>query len=124
MSGSPLRTRLRGRLTAAMRGRDRVAASALRSVVSALENAEAVVVPSGPVTATSEHVAGASVGLASAEAPRRQLSEADEREVVAREVAELHDAAAAYDEAGAGERADELRRAAAIVTAVLEGEPC
>jgi uncharacterized protein len=124
MSGSPLRTRLRARLTVAMRERDKAVAASLRSTLAALENAEAVAAPSSPVTATSKHVAGGAVGLGSAEAQRRELSEADEREVVAQEVAELTDAAAAYDGAGAGERADELRRAAEVVTAVLEGEPC
>jgi uncharacterized protein YqeY len=123
MSGSPLRDRLRVRLKAAMRERDKPLASALRGVVSALENAEAVPAPSGPLVATNEHVAGATVGLAAGDAPRRELTEVDEREVVARELAELRSAAATYDEAGAADRADELRRAAAVVTAVLEEEP-
>ena len=119
---TPLRTRLRSRLTAAMHERDRALASTLRGVLSALENAEAVPADAGRTVATSEHVAGGSAGVASSEAPRRTLTVAEEREVVVLEVAELHTTAATYDEAGAADHADELRRTAAVVTAVLEEE--
>jgi hypothetical protein len=121
---TPLRARLRSRLTAAMRERDRALASTLRGVLSALENAEAVPADAGRTAAISEHVAGGAAGVGSAEAPRRTLTAAEEREVVALELAELHTAAATYDEAGVAERADELRRAAAVVTDVLEEQPC
>jgi uncharacterized protein len=121
---TPLRARLRSRLTDAMRERDRALASTLRGVLSALENAEAVPGGAGRTVATSEHVAGGAVGVASAEAPRRTLTVAEEREVVELERAELNAAAVTYDEAGAADRADELRRSAAVVTAILEEELC
>ncbi|WP_148572746.1 hypothetical protein [Nocardioides caldifontis] len=124
MTGSPLRARLRTRLTAALRERDKEVAASLRSTLAALENAEAVAAPTTGALAAGEHVAGAAVGIGSSEAPRRTLTEDDEREVVARELADLHAAATSYDAVGAVDRADGLRRAAAAVTAVLEEEPC
>ena len=121
---STLRSRLRTRLTEAMRERDRELTSALRGIVGALENAEAVSTTTGPVVATSAHVAGATDGVGGAEAPRRELDEVEEREVVLREIDELLAAASSYDEVGAADRAEALRRAAEVVSAVLEGEPC
>lgn len=123
MTTSILRTNLRQRLTAAMRERDRPAVNALRSVLAALDNAEAVPVASGPAAA-SEHVAGASVGLGAGEAARRELTVADEREVVEREIAEMRGEADDADLLGAADRAGELRRVADIVRDVSDaGEP-
>jgi hypothetical protein len=121
---STLRSHLRARLTEAMRERDRELTSALRGIVGALENAEAVPTTTGPVVATSAHVAGATDGIGGSEAPRRELGETEQREIVVREVDELRAAASSYDEVGAADRADALRRAAAAVSAVLEEEPC
>lgn len=119
---SPLRDALRQRLTEAMRARDRRTVSAMRTVLAALENAEAVpeAPHAGPV-ASSEHVAGAATGPGAGDAPRRDLSSDDERLVVAREVAELRSSAAALGEAGQRERSAELALAADTVEAVLEG---
>ena len=119
---SPLRDALRARLTSAMRARDRQTAGAMRSVLAALENAEAVPVTAhdGPA-AMSEHVAGGSAGLGAGEASRRSLSPDDERAVVGREVAELRSSSAALAAAGQHERAAELVRMAQSVEDVLEG---
>jgi uncharacterized protein len=119
---SPLRTALRSRLKAAMRAGDRQTAGAMRSVLAALENAEAVPGTSQATSLTqSEHVAGAALGLGAAEAPRRVLFAADERALVEREVAELRQSAALFAEAGKDERRLELLEVAAAVEAVLEG---
>ncbi|MBB3045528.1 hypothetical protein [Nocardioides soli] len=119
---SPLRVALRDRLTAAMRAHDRQTAGAMRSILAALENAEAVPVTAhdAPV-ATSEHIAGASTGLGAAEAARRVLSPDDERAVVEREIAELRSSAAALATAGQHERSTELVRIAETVEAVVPG---
>jgi uncharacterized protein len=119
---SPLRVALRNRLTAAMRARDRQTAGAIRSVLAALENAEAPPeTPHGTRVATSEHVALATVGLGAGEAPRRLLSADDERIVVELEVAELRSASATLASAGRDERASELMQMAETVEDILKG---
>ena len=121
---SPLRVALRNRLTAAMRARDRQTGGTMRSIVAALENAEALPVRSPEATvATSEHVAGGTVGLGAGEAPRRLLSADDERAVVEREVAELRSASSTLAAAGQHQRASELTQLAECVEEVLEGTP-
>lgn len=106
-----LRSRLRAGVTTALRQRDRVTADALRSVLAALENAEAVPAPS-----TSEHI----VGVGAADVPRLHLDEAAEQAVVEREIAELRSAAAEYDTHGDADRATELRRAADLIHTATE----
>jgi hypothetical protein len=118
---SPLRAELRNRLKVAMRDRDRQLAGGIRSALAALENAEAVPVDrDGGTTAASEHVAGGAVGVGSGEAPRRQLSDEEERGLVEREVAELRQSAATLAEAGQDERSAELTRIAETVEQLLD----
>ncbi|MDX6234373.1 MAG: uncharacterized protein QOH68_3478 [Nocardioidaceae bacterium] len=118
---SPIRVVLRDRLTAAMRARDRQTAGAMRSVLAALENAEALPVTGrGSIAATSAHIAGAAAGLGAAEAPRRVLSADDERALVEREAAELRSASAALAAAGQHERATERIQVAEKVENVLK----
>lgn len=119
---SPLRVAFRDRLTAAMRARDRQTTLAMRSILAALENAEALPVTSlRTIVANSEHVAGAAVGLRAGEAARRLLSADDERALVEREVAELRSASATLAAVDQHERARELIQIAEIVEEVLNG---
>ncbi len=93
----------------------------MRTVLAALENAEAVPTdPGGSAVATSEHVAGASVGVGAAEAERRTLSQEDERAIVAGEVTDLRDSAASMAAAGQRSRAEELTAMADVVEQVLD----
>src|SRR4051812_46902607 len=90
------RDELRRALPAAMRSRDTIAVSALRSAIAALDNAEAVAVETLAKTSAatpSQHVAGAAVGVGAAEVARRELSPADVVAVLEREIAERLDAA-------------------------------
>jgi uncharacterized protein len=108
-----VRAALRQALTAAMRARDTVAASALRSALGAIGNAEAVREPEAPASpGGSVHIAGAAAGLGAGEAQRRDLSEADARAVLRAEIEERLAAAADYERAGHGDRAARLRREA------------
>ena len=59
MGNELMRDRLRGGLRNAMRARDRLAASALRSALAALDNAGAVPAGQGPAAASGPHFAGA-----------------------------------------------------------------
>lgn len=115
-----LREVLRQRLTEAMRARDRSTAGAVRNVLAALDNAEAVDPASqeSPGT-TSEHVAGAAAGAGAGDAPRRVLSADQERAVAAGEVVELRSAAAVLAAAGQHERGAELTRLAGSIEQLL-----
>jgi uncharacterized protein len=105
-----VRAALRRALAAAMRARDAVAASALRSALGAIGNAEAVPAPQAPASrAGSPHIAGAAAGLGAGEAERRGLSEAEARAILRAEIEERLAAAADYERAGRGDRAARLR---------------
>ncbi|MBB5960543.1 hypothetical protein FHS29_007171 [Saccharothrix tamanrassetensis] len=119
-----MRTNLRDDLKAALKARDRVAITALRSALAAIDNAEAV--PdghsSGDVTG-SEHVAGAASGLGAAEAERRHLTEADLRSIVEHEVQERTAAAKEYAQLGRTDLAERLRAEAEVLDRHLRPTP-
>jgi uncharacterized protein len=120
MDDGALRQRLASALTAALKGRDKIAASALRSALAAIDNASAV--PAGPAPAASTgspHFAGAVAGLGAAEAERRDLSEAEIEEIVRTEVAERQAAAQTYLRAGHPGQADRLRQEAQVLMAAI-----
>ncbi|GGP85466.1 GatB/YqeY domain-containing protein [Saccharothrix coeruleofusca] len=116
-----MRASLRDDLKAALKTRDRVAISALRSALAAIENAEAVPVDQPPVAAAgSEHVAGAAAGLGAAEAERRHLTDADLRSIVEREVGERSAAALEYQRLGRDDEAARLRAEAEVLNRYLD----
>jgi uncharacterized protein YqeY len=146
-----MRTTMRRDLTAALKARDRVAVSALRSALAAIDNAEAVPVPdprtsdgervpepasggepragsaaAGEPRAGSavggEHVAGAAVGVGAGEAARRELTPDDLHAIVAAEVAERVDAATGYARSGREDAADRLRAEADVLRRYLRPE--
>ncbi len=117
-----LRARMRTDLTAAMKARDKDAVAALRTGLAAVDNAEAVAAPqpSGP-PATSEHVAGTTAGLGTAEVARRVLSLDDVHALVAAQVAERAAEADRYESLGRPDDAARLRREAEVLRAYLPG---
>jgi uncharacterized protein YqeY len=121
--GTPIERRARTWLTEAVRSRDTVTVSALRNVLSAIANAEAVPLPAsdGPTTALSEHVAGAAIGVGAAEAARRELTDDEVAEIVRGEIAEHHAAVEALG--GRGERAERLRAEAVVLEVLLQEHP-
>jgi uncharacterized protein len=114
---SRTRADLRRDLTRAIRRRDAVAVSALRTALAAIENAEAVqpgddaLVPE----AGGSPVAGAVVGLGAAEVARRELSDADLERIIRTEVRERVAAAVEYEHRGQHARAQRLRAEAALL---------
>jgi len=115
-----MRASLRDDLKAALKARDSVAISALRSALAAIDNAEAVPAEHRVDSATgSEHVAGAAAGLGAAEAERRHLTEADLRSIVENEVRERLAAAEEYDRLGRTDAADRLRAEAKALSPYL-----
>jgi hypothetical protein len=105
-----------------MLARDRHAAAVMRTVIAALENAEAVSASANATPiAMSEHVAGAAAGLGAGEAPRRVLTPEEERALVEREVADLRSTSATLAAAGRHDRSAELLHAAHTLEGILEG---
>ncbi len=86
----------------------------LRSVIAAIDNAEAIAVDdvARPASSSSDHVAGASAGVGSAEAERRELTEADLRTILRSQIDERFDGAEQYETLGRRDAADRLRREA------------
>lgn len=116
MSG-PLHERLSASLPAAMRARDPVAVAALRSAIAALGNAEAVPVDSVPPAGALEQ---AGVGAGAADAPRRELDEAEAHAVVRAEVTSRHEAADRLAGHGRHAEADRLRAEAQVLRTHLD----
>jgi uncharacterized protein YqeY len=123
MSTPTVRDLLQRALVEALKVRDMVAASALRSALGAIDNASAV--PARPATVTgptSQYVAGAATGLGAAETERRGLSDREASAIVQAEIAERQAAAQDYDQAGHTERAGRLRQEADILVSALAAE--
>ena len=120
VADSEFRQRLHLALRQALKARDTIATSALRSALAAIDNAGAVPPVPPPAAGTSgPYVAGAVAGLGAGEAERRSLTEADVVQIVRAEVAERQAAARAYERAGHAEQASRLRREADVLTSAL-----
>lgn len=113
-----MRATLRRDLTAALKARDPIAITALRSALAAIDNAEAPADQPGPTTVESEHIAG-SVGQGAAEVERRQLTEPDLRAIVEAEVHERSVAASGYEQVGRSDLAQRLRSEADVLSRYL-----
>jgi hypothetical protein len=85
-----LRARLRSDLRAAMKAQRQDEMAALRTLIAAIDNAEAVedaASPSrSPSPSSGAHVAGAVPGLGAADATRRSLSERDLQRIIESEL--------------------------------------
>jgi uncharacterized protein YqeY len=115
------RERLQSALREALKARDTIATSALRTALSAIDNATAV--PAGPAPGADTggpHFAGAAAGLRAGEAERRSLTEPEVEQIVRAEAADREAAARGYDQAGRADQADRLRREARVLISVLD----
>ncbi len=121
MPTGDVRARLGLALHDALKARDKVAASALRSALAAIGNAEAVPAGTSPAgTASNPYVAGTVAGVGGADAERRILSDAEIGAIVRSEIAERHAAAAQYEQAGHADRAARLRQEADVLVSAVE----
>lgn len=114
-----LREQLSAALTGAMKARDKVAVSALRSTLGALANAESVGVGTTVGGAGSADLAASTPGVGSTEAVRRALANREVADLVLSEAVEREDAARGYDAAGEVSRAERLRAEAAVIRSIL-----
>jgi uncharacterized protein YqeY len=115
--GVSLRERLRAALPTAMKARDRTAVSALRSTLSAIDNAEGVARPAGADRGLA--IEQSAVGVGAMEVARRELTDDDVEQIVRAEIDEREAAAAGYAQSGRTEQAEKLRAEAAVLTSLL-----
>ena len=115
------RDRLRESLLSARKARDTNRTAAIRSALSAIDNAET---PQADQTDTriGGAIAGAVSGVGSTEVARRVLSDDEVRDLLRAEIDERLSAASGYIANGHHERASELRSQAAVLAQVL-GQP-
>ncbi|MFC8278215.1 hypothetical protein ACFUJR_37980 [Streptomyces sp. NPDC057271] len=102
-----------------MRARDKAAVSALRSTLSALDNAEAVPLAEDQLRGTALEASPAGVGAT--EAVRQELSEQTVVELVRAEATERLEAAAQLTAPAHADRAERLRAEAAVLLRFLDG---
>jgi uncharacterized protein YqeY len=110
------RETLRASLLSARKERDAVRVSALRSALSAIDNAET---PDGTVPSAGA-LSESAVGPGSAEVARRVLSDAEIRALLTAEVDERRAAAEQLAANGADERASTVRAEAAVLINLLD----
>jgi uncharacterized protein YqeY len=109
------RQTLRAQLVAARKERDATRVSALRSALSAIDNAETPDVDVPAAGAIADSVAG----LGAAEVPRRTLTDAEIQTLLRTEVEERLGAADQMDAGGHSEKATAVRAEAAVLADLL-----
>ncbi|MGV0739044.1 glutamyl-tRNA amidotransferase [Mycobacterium syngnathidarum] len=116
------RDQLRESLLSARKSRDAAGVAALRSALSAIDNAET---PRAHQTDTriGGPIAGAVSGVGSTEVARRTLGDAEIRALIQAEIDERLTAADQYLEHGHRERAADLRSQATVLRQVLDQTP-
>ncbi|MFC7485298.1 hypothetical protein ACOCJ7_02145 [Knoellia sp. CPCC 206453] len=114
-----VRASMRTSLKEAMRARDRLAVSALRSGLSAIDNAEAIATEPPSTSDGHSPIAGAAIGLGVTEAERRDLTVDDLRALLRTEVKERREAATEIEGAGHPDRAADLLREADVLESVV-----
>jgi hypothetical protein len=97
-----------------------MAVAALRSALSAIDNAEAADLGHAPSMQPGT-IAGGVAGLGAGDVPSRELSAAEVVAVVRAEIAEYRTAAADYVHAGQHEHARRLRAQADVLARLLDG---
>jgi uncharacterized protein len=109
---------LRAALGAARRARRTHALAAIRGTLAAIDNAEAAD-PSLAPPVQPGVIAGGVAGLGAGEVPRRVLTPQAVAEIVAREIRERQEAAAAYSALGRPDEAETLRLEVEVLASLL-----
>lgn len=117
----PVRVRqhFRESLKAALNARDSIAVAAIRSALSAVDNAEAVD-PSGAPAPAGGVIGDVRLGVGAGEVARRELSTQDVLEIVRAEIRDRASAAAEYERLGRVEQASRLKAEATVLQSFLE----
>ncbi|WKG05477.1 glutamyl-tRNA amidotransferase [Mycolicibacterium sp. HK-90] len=116
------RAKLRESLLAARKSRDATSVTAIRSALSAIDNAETPQ-PDQTDTRTGGAIAGAVTGVGSTEMARRVLTDREVRDLIRAEIDERLAAADQYTANGHSDRASDLQSQAAVLTQLLAETP-
>ncbi|MGV0046103.1 hypothetical protein ACRU43_22590 [Mycobacterium colombiense] len=111
---------LRRDLRAALKSRQPETISALRTMIAAVDNAEAIQPDTDSARPADGVIAHSSPGVGSTEAPRRVLHMTDIQAIVVNLLAEYDTQAEHYHYVHQSEAAERLRRQASILLAYLE----
>jgi uncharacterized protein YqeY len=84
-----IKLKLSDDLKNAMKEKDEIAIRTIRSLISEIDNAGAVIVETPKVMPMSGGIAGATDGIGSAEVPRKELSETDIKNIIKKEIEEI-----------------------------------
>lgn len=114
-----LRSALRADLATAMKERRREVVDALRGILAAIDNAEAVAAPEPPEASSGPYVAGAAGGVGSTEVARRALAIDEVRALIRTHLDDVATAAAEYERHGRSDEADRLRSQANVIAPYL-----
>lgn len=118
MTGS-VRAAVRRELDTALKARDRTAISALRAALGALDNAEAAD-PAAAPPMESGVIAGGVAGLGAGEVARRELSDAEQRDLLCAEVTKWRAVAEQFERAGRPDDAQQQHAQADVVSRLLD----
>lgn len=110
---SQLREQMKADLRSAMKARATENVVTLRSVLAAIDNAEAV--PVEPTSSSAAPVIGKSNDV-----PRKVLSQEDIQQIVQHEVTERQQASQTYAQLGQTAEAERLHRAALLLAAYIK----
>jgi uncharacterized protein YqeY len=115
-----VRAMLRRDLVSALKAGDPFATAAIRSLLTAIDNAEAPPADSHQQNGNhSEHFAGSVAGLGGAEVERQHLADADLRAIIEGEIRERSVAATEYEQIDRDEQARRLRLEAEVLRRYL-----
>ena len=120
--GSAAQARLRAALADALRRRDRLAVSALRSALSAIGNAEAASPPPGQPAPAARTSPGRPPGSARQRRAWRSLTAAEIDQIIQAEIGERVRAAADYDRGGQPGQAQRLCAEADVLRRLAAGD--
>ena len=84
-----IKLKLSADLKNAMKEKNEIAIKTIRSLISEIDNAGAVIVEKPKIMPMSGGIAGATDGVGSSEVPRRELSEIEIRQIIQKEIDEI-----------------------------------
>jgi uncharacterized protein YqeY len=117
-----LEAALRKSLKEAMKARDATTTSAIRSALSAIDNAGSAGVSRHAEGLGSGPRAGSTQGIGAGDVPRKELDEGRIRAIVRSEVTDRERAAAEYEGLGRSQEAARLHAERAVLLGFLQGE--
>jgi uncharacterized protein len=84
-----IKIRLSADLKNAIKERDTLAVKAIRSLMSAIDNAGAVFIEAPKIMPMAGGIAGATDGIGSTEVPRKELSDEEIQQIIQKEIDEI-----------------------------------